>query len=137
MKAYKNTSRKIEILCECLDFSRLLWNPCPEKSKNYGFSKYKGVLIKWGSKDINSTILDLLDDLDIYTHERLLGICECRGGWSFLWKNFVPKDWKGRRVVEASNGDICIWKVQQYQDEQYYYNENITTGGYVYSSGNQ
>ena len=137
MKAYENTRREIEIQYEDIGFLQLGWNPCPEESKNCCFYKYKDILIKWGSKDINTTILDLLDDLDIYTHERLLGICECRGGWSFLWKNFVPKDWKGRRVVEASNGDICIWKVQQYQDEQYYYNENITTGGYVYSSGNQ
>jgi len=136
MKVYKNTRREIDIQYEDPFFLQFGWNPCSEESSNYCFSKYRNVFIRWGSKDINTTILDLLDSLDIYTHERLLGIYECKGGWSFLWNKFIPKNWKGCRVMEADNGDLCIWKVQQFQDEQYCYNVNATTGAYIYPSGN-
>jgi len=122
MKVYKNTRREIDLYDRVSSFFLEPWYQCSDE-KNYGYSTYKSIFIKWGSKDINTTILDLLDNLDIYTHERLFSICECNGGWSFYWRNFVPNNWKGRRVIEASNGDICIWKVQQSQDKQYYYTE--------------
>jgi hypothetical protein len=122
MKVYKNIRREIDIHASVSGFFLEQWDPCSDE-KSYGYSMYKGIFMKWGSKDINTTILDLLDSLDIYTHERLFSICNCNGVWSFYWRGFVPNNWKGRRVVEAYNGDICIWKVQQSQDNQYYYTE--------------
>jgi hypothetical protein len=128
MKVYKYTERKITILQNYeLDDLRS-WDPrpgywkwenlfsfspgvfCPNDPKDYGYLIYLGVIIRFGQSG-NTTILDLIDSLDIYTRDHLIGSWEVKNGWSFLWKEFVPKSWKCRRVLEASNGDLCVWKV--------------------------
>ncbi|MBT3880698.1 MAG: hypothetical protein HON76_19805 [Candidatus Scalindua sp.] len=109
MQSYKNTKRTIGIQYEDLGFLQLRWNPCPEVSRNYGFSKYKGVLIKWG-RERNSGILDVLDSINEYVLEKLIAVQECKGGISFLWRDFIPTPWGKRRVFGSEKKDFVAWK---------------------------
>ena len=53
-----------------------------------------------------------------------------------MWEEIVPKYWKGRRVIEASNGDLCVWRVGgNDNDEQHYCYEDALNGKCVSSIG--
>jgi hypothetical protein len=128
MKVFKYSERRIVLLHNCRLAVLMRWDPrqgdwksnhsspyspgvfCPEDPKDYGYLIYLGVVIRFG-KSGNTTVLDLIDSMNIHTRDRLIGAWEVEDGWNFLWKEFVPKSWKCRRVLETSNGDLCAWNV--------------------------
>jgi hypothetical protein len=122
VKVYKNTKRAIGIQHEDLGFLQLRWNPYPDDSKNYGYSKYKGVLIKWG-REKNSGILDVLDGINKYVREKLIAVQECKGGVSFLWREFIPEPWGQRRILKSEVKDFVAWK-KCYDTEMYLLTES-------------
>jgi len=153
MKVYKCSERKIFVQQNCKLAVLRRWDPrpgdwkwnhssshspgvfCPDDPKDYGYLIYLGVIIIFGQIG-NTTILDLIDSMDIHTRDRLIGTWEVKDGWSFLWKEFVPKSWKRRRVLETSNGDLCVWKVGSYdKDGQDHCYDDLTGGKCVSNCG--
>jgi hypothetical protein len=90
---------------------------------------YKGKYIVFLKKVFNSSIISLLDSLDIHTLDRLGAVWLYGDQLFFLWKAFVPKKWSGQAVLLASNGELGMYVVKKRFDGQYsiYPNKN---GGY-------
>ena len=80
---------------------------------------YKSKYIVFPKKVFNSSVLSLLDSLDIHILDRLGAVWFYGDQLFLLWKNFVPKRWSGRAVLLASNGELGVHVVGKCYDGQY------------------